>query len=253
MLEGFKSQHLSYSSVKLWNQCPREWWLKYKYQITSPSIPAFAFGTAIHQSIQRALLEGGVDDAVVDRFEDLLKTTAVSQGIQMGPASLYEQVNLGKSILGDHYIRQLLNNIKVSTEAQIERRVEFFVPGVDLPVIGYIDIIDDSGHPYDIKTSKYDWDEGRSEEEVQPDFYLTALDELGDTSHNGSFSHLILVKNQSAPTAYLMTTHREGYKKRVFDMVQQMWEGVKMQLWEPRIEHSGCRGCRVAAICKVKR
>jgi len=248
-MENLKIQHLSYSSIALFNRCPREWWLKYRYGITSAPTAPLAFGTAIHRTVQQALLLGGLDNENTAHFAEWLRSAATESKIRILKPEFDELVKTGMGILQSEMIQYLVNTIKVSTMEQIEVKVEFEVPGVPLPIIGYIDIIDDDGHPYDIKTSKWDWEEGRADEEVQPDFYLTALDLVGDHRHGGKFTHLILTKTPGAPAGYTITTEREDYQSKVFEMVQRMWKGVEDHEWEQEVVRDACAYCRLKSPC----
>lgn len=248
-MKDLNIKHLSYSSVAMWYRCPREWWLKYKYNITPPSTSPLAFGTAMHRTIQQGLLKGGINNGDADLFGEWLKSAANEAGIRMFMKEFDELKRTGENIILDPTIQHVVNSIKVSSPEQIEMKIEFEVPGVPLPVLGYIDIIDDEGHPYDIKTSKYDWDEGRADAEIQPDFYLTALDILGDHRHKGSFSHLIIVKNADAPSAYMMDTQREDYRERVFTYVQEMWRGVESEEWQEKVVREACVNCKLKVPC----
>lgn len=244
-----KVQHLSYSSISLWKQCPRKWWLRYQYGISDPPSIHLAFGTAMHQSIQTALIEGGLTENTWKKFRLNLKSAALASKLHVLSKETEEYTRMGENILKDEMVRYVANSVKISTSEQVEKKIEFYVPGVDLPVIGFIDLIDDAGHPYDIKTSKYDWAEGRAEEETQPDYYLTALDLLGDTRHGGNFSHMIVVKNANAPSAYMLDTHREGYIERVYATVQEMWKGIQNRDWEPKVVREACVDCKWKGPC----
>ena len=244
-----KAKHLSYSSISLFSRCPREWWLRYQYGISSPPTPALSFGTAMHKTIQGALLLNGDILTAGRKFETNLVQACLKDSIRLGTNDKANLLKLGQDLLNEPIIQQMIGEIKVSGPEQVEKKVEFLVPGVDLPVIGYIDIIDNNGHPYDIKTSAWDWDEARADAEIQPDFYLTALDLEGDHRHAGDFSHLILVKKPDNPTAYMMDTHRVGYQERVFALVQKTWDGIQSEAWESKVVRSACANCKLKGPC----
>lgn len=246
-------KHLSYSSVALWNRCPREWWLKYVHKVTETVGPALAFGTAMHQTIQQSLLGKGVGVEGAGKFHSAMQAAVVSSKLMASPADVKNLTTLGRQILADPMVAAILDSIKVSSADQVERRVEFYVPNVDIPIIGYIDIMDDDGHPYDIKTSKWDWTDERAEAEDQPDFYLTALDLLNDTRHGGKFSHIIITKNGDAPSAYILDSTRVNYTNKVFNMVQTMWRGMGNHMWTEKIVREACATCKVRFECYHKK
>jgi hypothetical protein len=241
-------EHLSYSSISLWNACPKKWWLRYKYRISEPATPALPFGTAVHRVIQHALVSKDYDLAVGE-FGRVFHTAAHEARLllRQNDARLY--VALGYAILQDPMIRQSIESIRVSKPEQIEVKLTFDVPGVGIPVLCFIDIIDDDGKPYDIKTSKWAWSEERAQEEVQPDFYLTALDSIGDTRHGGLFNHFVLEKNGELPVAYFLPSERIGYVERVHKMAQDVWEGILRRDWETHGVVQACSTCKLGAAC----
>ena len=109
MIENLKIKHLSYSSIQLWNECPRLWWLKYKYSISPAGISAFPFGTAIHESIQGALLTGGINTETVKQFRSRLESAIMRDNIQISNRERLELINTGEGILEDPTIQQLIN------------------------------------------------------------------------------------------------------------------------------------------------
>jgi len=203
----------------------------------------------MHRTVQQGLLNGGIDDNVAGLFGEWLKAAAAESNIRIFKSEFEMLTRTGENMLLDPIAQQIMNSIKSSTPEQVEIKIEFQVPGVPFPVLGYIDLIDDDGRPYDIKTSRYDWEDGKAELEVQPDFYLTALDIAGDTRHQGNFTHLIMVKNEHAPSVYTMDTTRTGYRERVFEMVQKMWAGVQAEEWKAETVRPACSNCRMKAPC----
>jgi len=206
----------------------------------------------MHQTIQQSLVGKGVGVEGKRRFAKALYEAVISSKLVASNGEIKDLIILGEQILEDQMVTAILDSIEVSTPQQVEMKVEFEVPGVPIPVVGYIDIIDDFGHPYDIKTSKWDWTDERAVEEDQPDFYLTALSILGDTRHQDKFSHVIITKNGAAPAAYIITTERKDYQEKVFKMVQTMWRGVQNELWNERVVIEACATCRIRSECYRK-
>jgi hypothetical protein len=240
--------HLSYSSVMLWHWCPRQWWLKYAKGIVSPGSPALIFGSAMHEAIQTALLAHEPISTHAYNFPTILEKVLEEREISLTKFEIEELQALGDSIMKDPMSEMLLHSIRVSNPDNIERRMSFEVPGVPVPVIGYIDIIDDRGFPYDIKTSRWSWSQERAEEEAQPDFYLTAMELAGIPSKDNKFSYIIVMKSDP-PSTYILDTYREGYKERVFKLVQDMWEGYQRKEWTESTVREACSRCYVRKEC----
>lgn len=248
-VHGIGLKHLSYSSISLFQRCRREWLLRYKYNISSPLTDALPFGTAIHRAIQGGLVSGGIDDATAENFPATLRQAFAEAKFKSGDAAFNQLSAMGQAMLADKTTQVILNGIKVSGGENIERPVSFTVPGVPIPVIGYIDIIDDDGQLYDIKTSKYGWTDEQAIDELQPDFYLVAMDDAGDTRHAGMFNHVILIKSIDAPAGYIITTARAlNYRERVYTIVQNTWNAIEAGDFQ-QSDNSPCNSCSMRNIC----
>lgn len=241
-------QKLSYSSVALWNYCPRAWLLRYHYKYVTPSSPAQVFGTAMHKAIQASLVEKQTLSSMATRFQNNVYEAIFENKIALRANDITTLVISGQKILEDPMIGGILETIKVETESQVEREFEFRVPEVRPPVMGFIDIVDNDGIPYDIKTSKWQWTEEKAMEEMQPDFYLTALEDAGTPSPNAKFTYIIVMKTEE-PFVYLIETTRPDYKERTYEMVQKMWEGVKAKEWEMDCVRPACKTCGLTKEC----
>lgn len=227
--------HLSYSNISTWKACPKAWWLNYVYGLPPTSGPALIFGTAAHNSIEDDMLEKTnvahlafplqLHEAYM-KSRDMLDMTDVA----------YEQLtNMGVEILSDPMIQFVISSVDA---VAIERKVEFYVPGVPIPVIGYIDFIESDGVPGDIKTSWNDWNYARASAELQPNFYLYAMDKLKiaedlglNYHHGGRFRHLVVVKRTDVPRAYIIETVREDYAAVVEEAVRDVWDGYLHKRW----------------------
>lgn len=241
-------QKLSYSSIALWNFCPRAWLLRYHYKYTTPSSIAQAFGTAMHRSVQTALLENRDLSEMAESFQNNVHLALSENKINARANDIVNAIVAGQNILKDPMVGGILNTIKVNTESQIEHKFEFRVPEVRPPVMGFIDIIDNDGIPYDIKTSKWEWSYEKAMAEMQPDFYLTALKDEGTPSANNKFTYIILMKT-TEPAAYLIETERPNYKERTYGLVQKMWKGVKAKEWKGDCFGEQCKMCGLVKEC----
>ena len=96
---------------------------------------------------------------------------------------------------------------------KLSAKVELRVPGVPVPVIGYIDLILEDGTPADLKTSKSSWPEAKATDSLQGLFYLAALNQAGMKT-SGKFTHLIFVKTKEPKVQVLENTH--GTKELFF-------------------------------------
>lgn len=241
--------HLSYSSIMTWYTCPRLWWLNYEKRIPQEGSKHFAFGTAAHRVIQEGAL-GGSQRRTFTYFAQVYTDELNKQGIELTLDS--QELKTAEALLSNEMVNHILDGMTVSNADQIERKVEFYAPGVPIPIIGYIDLLLDNGVPVDIKTSARDWSEDRAAGELQPLFYLTALNTINDHRHAGRFIHLIVVKDVEDPRAYeIETNFVAGYETEVFDLCTTTWNGIQEKRWEkvPTDSLSQCSHCRDRLRC----
>ena len=238
--------HLSYSAVSTFNQCPRMWWLGYIRGVKQPSTQAQMYGTAVHTIIE-GLMVGEPIDAVTAVKKAIAKNGGRGTSTQ-NFLDIKETALDIESILNDPGVDSVLRGIKVET-GNIERYVEFTIPGVPLPVVGYIDAIQVNGVPLDIKTSAFDWDEDRAANETQPMYYLRAL--YPNNPELDEFDHLVFVKSSLIPRAYLIRTHYPGFADKVDKLVRDAWGGMEQWL-DPKISPPVCNNekcwCRKVKI-----
>lgn len=107
----------------------------------------------------------------------------------------------------------------------IERKVTLEIPEVDLPVIGYIDIILDDGTPADFKTASRSWTQEKAEHELQPVFYLGAMGQMG-MPVNWRFKHLVMVKNKIPKFQMFEHEHKAIEVFRLCENVQKVWKSI---------------------------
>lgn len=241
---------LSYSNIALWNFCPRAWILRYHYGIRTPSSSAQVFGTVIHRVIQKSLLEKTKLKHQIDQLQKEIYKAMRENKLPCNINEITELIYMGNKILKDPMTSEILETINISSESQIEHKFEFRVPGVRVPIIGYIDIIDDNGVPYDIKTSKWDWSYDKAIKELQPDFYLTGLDYENRKSPNDQFTYIIVMKTEE-PSSYFIDTNRPNYKERTYEIIKNTWKGIKNREWELDQEKPACRTCDLKKECHL--
>ena len=122
----------------------------------------------------------------------------------------------------------------------IERKVELQVPDVDVPVIGYIDIILSDGTPADFKTATRSWTQEKAQTELQPVFYLGAMNQCG-MEMNWRFKHIVMVRNKSPKFQMFEHEHKPIEVFRLFEQIQTVWKSINQGVFLPAAP--GCWKC----------
>lgn len=220
--------HLSYSSISLYLDCSEAWRRKYIAKEPTRTTSALAFGSAFHGTVER-LIQGQPNwqNIWTEEF-----SKAFAEGIVLEPEETPEQhYNDGIRILSNSEIQNAIAQIRPRYDeagAMIERQVELRVPGVPVPVIGYIDVILEDNTPADFKTSVRSWSQDQANNSLQTLFYLAALNQA-NFEVNWHFKHFIFVKTKIPQIQILEHSHKPGELFFLFEVIKRVWEGISKE------------------------
>lgn len=224
-------EHLSYSSISMYLSCARSWKFKYLEQIPTYSTPELAFGSAIHGAIESYLSQAERKLTPVDFWAAAWqKATEGVQNIFWGADTPEQHCNEGIRILTHADVLAGISSIQLNGQG-VEEKVSLRVPGVPIPVIGYIDIQTADGIPGDIKTSSKSWNQERAESETQSLFYLAALNQAGRTVQGWKFRHYVCVKTKTPQWQVYEHSHRPEELFWLFSMIQNVWKGIEREVF----------------------
>ncbi|MFZ6028068.1 MAG: RecB family exonuclease [Chloroflexota bacterium] len=223
--------HLSYSSLTSYLYCPRNWRFKYFEKQPTFGTPELAIGSAVHGAIEEYLSQPERVKQPADFFKESWGRAIEGQPIVWGAGTPEQHYNEGIRILSNE---QVIYGLSAITPAwpqnegpKIEEKVELNVPGVPLPVIGYIDIQTADGIPGDFKTSSKSWSQERAQNETQSLFYLAALNQAGRTVPDWKFRHYVIVKTKTPQFQAFEHTHRPDEIFWLFSMILNIWKGIE--------------------------
>ncbi|MFO7742773.1 MAG: PD-(D/E)XK nuclease family protein, partial [Anaerolineae bacterium] len=196
--------HLSYSSINTYLLCPRAWRYRYLDKVDVPTSPALIFGSAFHEAVEQYLtMRHSGDELPVAELFDATWETQLEQNddVDWGDDSEESLLETATRMLTDDSIVAQIDALRpliIDNAPVIEKYVTITVPGVPIPIVGYIDIITDDGIPGDLKTSGRKWYGDKAEQEMQPVFYLAALNQEGyDLNPELRFRHYVYTKTKS--------------------------------------------------------
>lgn len=237
--------HLSYSSISAYLDCPENWRRKYIAKEPTQSSPALAFGSAFHGTIEKLVVNQTPEINPLSiypehaiyhekslwqiEFEKATTGQSIFWGLDT-PEAIY---NDGIRMFSNPLILSELKKIAPGIDEQghkIERQVELRVPGVPVPIIGYIDIILDDGTPADFKTSAKSWTDDKAQESLQSLFYLAAMNQMG-IPVNWKFKHIVFVKTKEPKVQMLEHSHKPGELFFLFDLISRVWRGIEHEVF----------------------
>ena len=255
-----KKPHLSASSINDYVDCS----LMYRFGRIDKLSPEFRsdaleFGAVIHRVLAehyQQKMMGNVLSAkdLHQLFEKDWKETAegkeeirYSEGKDFGTFLL-----AGKELLTVYFNKISGDQFKV---VAIEEGFSFNLEGVPVPILGYIDLVeeDDSGTIIitDFKTSSRAY----SNDEVDRNFQLT-LYQIATKSSGYSDRELLLrfdclIKTKTPKFEQYYTTRSEMDEKRAARKIAEVWKGIEKGVFIPNDGSSNwkCKGCNYKKAC----
>jgi len=220
-------EHLSYSSISLYLDCPEAWRRKYIANEPTKKTSALAFGSAFHGVIERMIKnaqydwESAWDEEFGKAFLD----------VTWEPGEAPEQYHHdGVRMLDHKAVFAAIQSIHPASPEDIEKKVELRVPGVPIPIIGYIDVILDDGTPADFKTSARQWTQDQASGSLQTLFYIAALNQAG-FDVNWRFKHFVFVKTKTPQVQIIEHSHTPGELFFLFETIKRVWEGINKEFF----------------------
>lgn len=252
-------EHLSYSSINTYLLCPRFWRFRYLNKIEMPTSAALIFGSAFHNTIEdyvRTRSDPNDCAGELTAFWQRHWTAQLEQPIDWGTDTPEEMCNLGVRMFSDPDTIALVDSLKplvIEEQPRIELRIEATVPSVPVPIIGYVDMIEHDGIPCDFKTSARSWNQDKANSEMQPTFYLAALNQAGyDHNPELRFRHYIFVKTKK-PKVQIWESHRTVADLFwLFGLVRDVWHGIEVGVFPPNPGTWKCspKYCEYWGICR---
>lgn len=245
-------EHLSYSSIALYQSCSKAWQFRYVDKVKTPTSPELIFGSTFHDAIEAHLSKTG---DVLDHWHTAWNKRTEDAAIEWAADSPTEFFNLGVKMLMSDDVKQALSIIKPKHDengAMIERKIELRVDGVPIPVIGYIDCIEHDA-VCDFKTSAKSWADGKAQSELQPLFYFAALNQM-NVAHDYKFRHYVFVKTKTPKVQVLETKRTEKELGFLNEIVKSVWRGIDAGVFVPNPGTWKCspQWCEYWSMCRGK-
>lgn len=249
--------HLSYSSINLYLTCAEHWRRKYLLKQPQPSTPALIIGSAVHGTLEESLVKRQpLAQLWPGVWAAKLKQDADS--IEWGADTPEQHFNDGLRLVSEPAVQQLVDGLTPLVDEVgvfIERKVELRVPGVPVPVIGYIDLMTADGVPGDFKTSRNRWTQADAEGEIQPLVYLAALHQAGRPVAGNRFRHYVITKTKKPEVQVI--EHRHGMTEIfwLFELIRRVWDGIESELFpvNPNAWLCSAKYCAYWSECRGKR
>lgn len=254
---------LSYSSISSYLTCGLWWKFRYVDKVPTSTSTALLLGGVFHNTVEKFV----TDLALTNTAEPLVEIWKTEwdkkleeEGSKVDwqeetPESVEAE---GRRLMESPSIFQTLLKVNpqvINEKVSIEKQVEFFVPEVELPIVGYIDIIEEDGVPGDFKTASMSWNEKKALEELQPLFYIAGLEQNGfEDNPEMKFRHFVFVKTKTPKAQIIETKRHRGELDFLFEIIQRVWQGIKSETFVPNPTTWKCseKYCEFWGICRGK-
>lgn len=226
--------HLSYSSISSFLECGKRWEYHYIDRLPSIGTPALAFGTAAHATIARAVT--GETQAITEVWREEWDKAAAAGEIDWSSDLPAQVCNDGVRLFGDPTVQRTLAALQPAHDeagAIVERRIEMRVPGVPVPVIGFLDFLGSDGVLRDFKTAGRAWSDGTLREQSQPLVYLAAANQMRLPHTPGRFQHVVVTKARTPQVQLLDSTHTPADVLWMVGVVAQVWRSIEAGRFVP--------------------
>jgi RecB family exonuclease len=252
--------HLSYSSVNKYRNCPRSWRLHYLEGIKGDSSEALTVGSLAHRVTEKFLLamhgpKAAASEKELDSiyYEEVGGQSLEGKGVELGDDSSYF---LSSFLEGR--IREILEGIRPKIKEDgtlaLEEKVEFYAPSCPLPIIGYIDCLTKDNEIVDLKTSGRSWNQDRADKELQASFYATSLYLSGAVSYDQpvTVKYIVMVKNKKTKIQVIETVRTAEDITVVFNIISEVWKGIQKEVFFPNASYNFCspKGCGAWSHCQ---
>jgi len=223
-------------------------------KVAVPTATALIFGSAWHDTIEAAVANPLVNIGAI--WSEKWAARAAQPNIEWAAETPESLHNEGMRLLSDATVRETILNLKPLYDEEerpvVERKVSLSVPGVSIPIIGYVDMIAWDCVPCDFKTSARSWDNGRAAGELQPLIYLAALNQEGFTAHDWKFRHLVFVKTKKPQVQVIEHAHRPLEAFWLFDTIKNVWQAIQAGVFTENPSSWRCNAqyCEYYARCR---
>nr|BDD44496.1 hypothetical protein 2 [Desulfobacteraceae bacterium] len=254
-----KTEHLSASSIGTYVECS----LMYKFSKID-KLPleyisdALVFGTAIHQTLEKFYQEKMVGGQLLLKdihsiFDDTwTRITETDEQIQYTKNHDFESLlMLGKDMLSVWFNKRPDDNYNI---IGIEEAFSFYLPGIPIPFIGAMDLIeeDEAGTIIitDFKTAGRAYSADEVDQNQQLTLYQMAMRNQGYNDREILLRFDTFIKTKTPKFEQYWTTRSELDEHRLIRKANQVWDGIQKGVFIPNDTSWKCKNCSYSQACK---
>ena len=253
-----QTPHLSASSINEYVECS----LLYRFGRID-KLPmefksdALEFGTCIHRVLEEFYSARMIGDRMLlkDVHEFFVfKWLEIAKGrtdIKYADGKDYNSYLMyGKDLLSAWYSKLPDDDFTILA---IEEAFSFNLPGIDIPIIGAMDLVEEDSAGTliitDFKTSGRAYSKDEVDQNQQLTMYQIAAKQNGYGNHEILLRFDTLIKTKTPKFEQYWTTRTELDERRLIKKARQVWDGISKEVFVPNDTSWKCKGCAHKQAC----
>ena len=225
-------EHLSHTQISMLLRCSEEYRRSYIEREPRPLVPPIVLGQSYHRALEFGLKARITDGTELSMAEirqvagDAWQMATAGEEIAWNgqkPEELCDQA----ATLAALYWEQVAPGV---TPQAVEVGFEVEVPGVDVPLVGVIDLVDD-GTLVDHKTASRAWGQYRADGDIQAAAYVYAYWRM--TGRILPFRFDVAVKTKTPRIQQLATSRSERQLLWYERLLQAAWGQIQAGVFVP--------------------
>lgn len=242
-------RHLSVTQLKMYLRCPLQYEFRYVNGLKIPPAGVMTLGKSIHSTLEENYRQKikTKQDLPLEEWRDYFSDAWDSS---VGETQFEEDEKPGELKddgikLINAYHSQIAPKIQ---PASVEREFLIGIDGVEEPLLGYIDLIDDHGCIIDHKIAGRSWPKGREHTDLQLTAYSLAYKRLEGKDEKG-LRFDVLVRTNTPKINQLETTRSPEDIRRFEKLLGRVSRSIKSGIFYPN-ENYMCGICGYADMCR---
>lgn len=251
--------HLSASAINDYTECGLLFKLGRIEKVPMEFTPdTLEFGSAVHKALAvfyEEKMTGNIFSSkeLGDLFETHWKDAVANHpDIKYGKGKSFDLLRTHGRELLDAYYRSLPDD--PYTVLAVEEYFEFYIEGLDVPLIGYIDLMEEDASGTIIITDWKTAAKAYTFDEVNKNFQLTlytmAMKSTGFYNREILCKFDCLIKTKVPKFEQYYTTRNRDDEQRAITRINQTWEAITKGVFTPNDTSWKCKGCVYQNACK---
>lgn len=242
-------RYLSVTQLRMYLRCPLQYFFRYVCGLKIPPTGELTLGRTVHETLKdnyhqkitshRDLPLSHVTDIFGSHWERQIQETMFSDG--QDPGTLKDQ---GVRLLTAYHqkVAPAVQPVEVEKEFLLE------TGATELPLKGYIDLVDDQRCIIDHKTSKSSFPQNSAQRDIQLTAYAMAYRAMSGQDEKGVRLD-VMVRTKQPRIQQLRATRTQADIDRFLRLAEKVEQGIKTGIFYPS-ENYMCGICGYGEMCE---